>query len=395
MAALDPTPESPAVRWRDSKRYLWLLALLVPIFPFIAWGLANLTGLALFWYLGPILVLVIIPILDVIVGIDRSNPPEDVVAQLEQDRYYRWITFLYVPLQYFALVWACWMWVRGGLGWPDRIGLALTVGVVAGIAINTAHELGHKRDSFERWMAKIALAQPGYGHFYVEHNRGHHSRVATPDDPASSRVGENVWIFLPRTVVGGYRSAWRLEQPRFSRRHQSHWSIRNDVLNAWLLSVALWVALLVIFGISLLPFLVIQAVVGIALLEFVNYIEHYGLLRRREASGRWERVQPRHSWNSNNVVTNILLFQLQRHSDHHANPTRRFQALRDLDSAPVLPTGYAGMIVLAVLPPVWYRVMDPRVAAHFGGDISQANIKPSQRERVLRRYPATNPEGPA
>lgn len=373
--------------WRDRKRYLWLLALLVPLFPFIAGGLARLTGLGVFWYLGPILVLVIIPLLDLVVGLDRSNPPEDLVAQLEQDRYYRWITFLYLPLQYLALVWACWMWVYGGLSWPDRVGLALTVGVVAGIAINTAHELGHKRDSFERWMAKIALAQPCYGHFYVEHNRGHHSRVATPDDPASSRVGENVWIFLPRTVAGGYRSSWKLEQPRFNRRNKSHWSIRNDVLNAWLLSLVLWVALLVIFGIGLLPFLVIQAVVGVALLEFVNYIEHYGMLRRREANGRWERVRPSHSWNSNNIATNVLLYQLQRHSDHHANPTRRYQALRDIESAPVLPTGYAGMIVLAAVPPVWYRVMDPRVAAHFGGDMSQANIKPSKRERVLRRYP--------
>lgn len=372
--------------WRDRKRYLWLLGLLVPLFPFISWALTRATGLGIWWYLGPIFVLGIVPVVDLLIGTDGSNPPEQVAGRLEADRYYRIITYAFLPIQYAGLVWSCWMWAHGGLSWGDRIGLALTVGVVAGIAINTAHELGHKRDSMERWFAKIALAQSGYGHFYVEHNRGHHSRVATPADPASSRVGENVYVFLPRTIVGGYRSSWRLEQPRFKRRKQSHLSIRNDVINAWLLTLVLWVALLIVFGLGLLPFLLIQAAVGIGLLEFVNYIEHYGMLRRRETSGRWERVQPSHSWNSNNVATNVLLYHLQRHSDHHANPTRRYQALRDIDSAPVLPTGYAGMILLAAIPPLWYRIMDPKVATHFDGDMSRANIKPSARSRILSRH---------
>ncbi len=386
------TPDSaPGAAWHDGKRYLWLLGLVVPMFAFIAWGLVRLTGLGIFWYLGPMMLLIVIPLLDLVVGTDKSNPPEEVVSQLEQDRYYRWITFLFLPVQYAALIWACWVWTYSGLTWPDRIGLALTIGVIAGTAINTAHELGHKRDNLERWLAKIALAQSCYGHFYVEHNRGHHSRVATPDDPASSRVGESVWIFLPRTVCGGYRSAWKLEQPRFKRRGQSYWSIRNDAINAWLMSAILWVALLVIFGLGLLPFLLIQAVMGVALLEFVNYIEHYGMLRRREANGRWERVRPTHSWNSNNVVTNVLLYQLQRHSDHHANPTRRYQALRDFESAPALPTGYAGMIMLAAVPPLWYRVMDPRVAAHFDGDLSWAHIQASKRDKVLARYSLSAP----
>ncbi len=380
-----------SVGWTDGKRYLWLLGLLVPTLPFLGWGLVELTGLTLFWFFGPILVFGIIPVLDFLAGLDRTNPPDDMIEALENDRYYRWITYLYLPIQYASLVWAAWMWAYAGLGLVGNLGLALTVGTVAGIGINTAHELGHKKEKHERWLAKIALAQSFYGHFYIEHNRGHHVRVATPEDPASSRVGESVYAFLPRTVVGSLKSAWRLEQPRFKRRQQSHWTIRNDVLNAWLMSVVLWGALLAVFGLGILPYLVIQAFLGIMLLEVVNYLEHYGMRRQRtgpDGTGRYERVRPSHSWNSNNVATNVLLYHLQRHSDHHANPTHRYQTLRDFEESPVLPTGYAGMIVLALFPPLWRKVMDPRVLDHFGGDIRLANIQPGKRDKVLAKYGA-------
>jgi alkane 1-monooxygenase len=374
--------------WTDPKRYLWLFGLAVPLFPFMGGALANVTGWGVFWYLGPILILGLIPILDLIAGLDRSNPPDDIIKALEADKYYRWITYLFLPLQYAALIWASWLWAGSTLSVADKIGLALTVGTVAGVGINTAHELGHKKEKVERWLSKIALAQSFYGHFYIEHNRGHHVRVATPVDPASSRVGENVYAFLPRTIVGSLKSAWRIEQPRFKRRNESHWSIRNDVLNAWLMSVVLWGALLVVFGLGILPYLLLQAAVGIVLLEIVNYLEHYGMLRQKEHTGRYERVRPSHSWNSNNIATNVLLYHLQRHSDHHANPTRRYQALRDVEEAPVLPTGYAGMILLALFPPLWFKVMDPRVLDHFDGDMSRANIQPSRRARVLAKYPS-------
>ena len=161
------------------------------------------------------------------------------------------------------------------------------------------------------------------------------------------------------------------------------------MINAWLMSVVLWGALVAAFGVGILPFLVIQAVIGFSLLEVVNYLEHYGMLRQRtgpDKTGRYERVQPSHSWNSNNIATNVLLYHLQRHSDHHANPTRRYQTLRDFEESPVLPTGYAGLIILALVPPLWFSVMDKRVLAHFDGDITRANIQPSKRAKVLRRY---------
>ena len=261
------------------------------------------------------------------------------------------------------------------------------MGTVAGIGINTAHELGHKRDKLERRLSKVALAQSAYGHFYVEHNRGHHANVSTPEDPASARFGETFWAFLPRTVVGSLRSAWSLAAGPSAAR-AAGWSPTNDVLNAWALSVVLFGVTIALFGPVVIPYVVVQAVFGFSLLEVVNYIEHYGLLRQRVANGRYERCQPVHSWNSNNVVSNLVLYHLERHSDHHANPTRRYQSLRHFDEAPQLPSGYALMIGLAYFPPVWRRVMDRRVVAHYGGDVTLANIHPPARERVLARYGA-------
>lgn len=380
--------------WRDRKRYLWLLGLLVPSLAFVAIGGYAVTGAGLWLWTGPIVILGIVPLVDLMTGVDRSNPPDDVIASLEADRYYRWITYAFLPIQYAGFVLSMYVIARWDLSTLDKVGLSVTMGFVAGIGISTAHELGHKRESVERWMSKIALAQSFYGHFYIEHNRGHHVRVATPEDPASSRLGEGFYAFWPRTVIGSARSAWRIEKRRYARHSQHPFRLGNDVLNAWLLSVALWIVLIAWLGVGILPYLVLQAVIGFTLLEIVNYLEHYGMLRQRvgvEGSERYERVEPSHSWNANQIATNVLLYHLQRHSDHHANPTRRYQALRDYDDAPQLPTGYAGMLLVALLPPLWFRMMDPRVLAHYDGDITRANIAPRKRGRVLARYRAVAP----
>jgi alkane 1-monooxygenase len=376
----------PSVRWRDRKRYAWLLGLIVPLLPFISWGLVEASGLGVFWFYGPVLIFAVFPLLDLLVGLDSSNPPDSVIKWLEQDRYYRWCTYVFLPLQYAGLIFACWMWSHGGLSTLDSIGLALTVAMVAGVAINTAHELGHKRASSERWLSKVALAQTGYGHFFVEHNRGHHVRVATPEDPASARLGESFYEFLPRTVIGSLRSALEIEREHLERDGHRFWSIHNDILSAWSMSLVLFGGLAIAFGPVVLPYLAIQAVIGFCLLEVVNYLEHYGLLRGRREDGRYERCLPEHSWNSNNVASNVLLYHLQRHSDHHANPLRRYQSLRHFEQAPQLPTGYAGMIVVAALPPLWRRIMDPRLLEHYEGDLSKMNIHPRTRRRVLARY---------
>ena len=194
-----------AVTWRDRKRYLWPVALLMPMLPFVAVAGFAGTGLAVFLWIGPLVILGLVPLLDLVVGLDPSDPPDAVIDALGADRYYRWITFLFLPVQYAGFLVALAYLVRADLTTSERIGLAVTIGFIAGLGINTAHELGHKREPVERWLAKVALAQSCYGHFYIEHNRGHHVRVATPNDPASSRMGENFYQFWPRTVLGSAR----------------------------------------------------------------------------------------------------------------------------------------------------------------------------------------------
>jgi alkane 1-monooxygenase len=380
--------EAATLTWRDGKRYVWPLGLLVPTLPLIALGLVEATGSGAFWFIGPVLLFGFFPLIDLWVGKDARNPPDDLIAWLEEDRYYRWCTYAFLPIQYATLLLACWLWANGDLSVVESFGLALTVGMVSGVAINTAHELGHKRVSLERWLSKVALAQSAYGHFFIEHNRGHHVRVATPDDPASSRMGESFYAFLPRTVLGSLRSGWALETERLHQLGSGLWTIRNNVLNAWAMSVLLFGGLAIAFGPVVLPYLLVQAVVGFCLLEVVNYLEHYGLLRAKREDGRYERTRPAHSWNSNNVASNVMLYHLQRHSDHHANPLRRYQALRHDDEAPQLPTGYAGMIVIAAVPPLWRHVMDPLLLEHYGGDVERANIRPRSRAKMLARYGA-------
>jgi len=416
-------PEGTTEAWRDKKRYLWLLGLVVPSLGIIAFVTYALYGWSWVLWIGPILIFAVIPVLDVLLGLDAANPPDDLIEALENDKYYRWVTYLYLPIQYLTFFGVMFM-VAGGnplqgaanifgatdwvsvhlspdlvrdfhLSLIEKLGIAISVGCIGGIGINTAHELGHKKESVERWLSKIALAQSFYGHFYIEHNRGHHVRVATPEDPASSRLGENFYQFWPRTVAGSLTSAWHLEAKRYARKESHPFHLGNDVLNAWLMSAVLFGTVIALFGTETIAYLVLQAVVGFSLLEVVNYLEHYGMLRQKvgpEGRQRYERVAPMHSWNSNNIVTNVFLYHLQRHSDHHANPTRRYQALRDFKESPALPTGYAGMIVLAVIPPLWRKVMDDRVASHLDGDITLANIAPRKREKYYARYAAVEHE---
>ena len=162
-----PEIELNPATWRDAKRYAWLLGLIIPFAPFIAWASVEVTGFEGFWFFGPLLVFGVFPLLDIAIGVDPSNPPDSILKWLEQDRYYRWCTYLFIPVQYAGLVFACYLWSSGDLSVLESIGLALTMGVVGGIAINTAHELGHKRANSEKWLSRVALAQTGYGHFFI------------------------------------------------------------------------------------------------------------------------------------------------------------------------------------------------------------------------------------
>ncbi|HEA53970.1 hypothetical protein LCGC14_0925140 [marine sediment metagenome] len=387
------TPTSPSAlnsgeAWQDPKRYLWLLS---PVLPGI--GLAALTGYALapkklkaLAWIGPALVHGIIPALDHAIGEDQNNPPESALGTLEQDKYYSRIVKAFIPAQYAMTVMGAWLASRKDTPIEDRIGLALTVGAINGVGINTAHELGHKSTRLNKWMAMAALAPTGYTHFAVEHNFGHHKRVATPEDPASSRMGESFWRFLPRTVFGGMNSSVKIETARLARKGKSFWSRENELLQGCAMSAGFFGATTLVCGPRALPFLAAQAIYGASLLESVNYIEHYGLLRQKDSNGKYQRTQPEHSWNSNQIVSNLFLYQLQRHSDHHAHPQRSYQALRHFEQAPQLPGGYASMLIPAYVPQWWYEAMDKRVIDHYEGDLNRINWAPNRKAELMSKY---------
>jgi alkane 1-monooxygenase len=385
---MDAPKKIAGANWRDPKRYLWLLVPVTPGMVALSWLLVWTTGWTPFWWTGAVLTFVVMPLTDHLLGRDIGHrAPDEALAALEGDRYYRAATHLYLPAQYLSLIFACWLWAGGGwlhISPVGKLGLMVATGVVGGIANNAAHELGHRRGGAERWLSKVALAQSCYGQFYVEHNRGHHVRVATAEDPASARFRENVYAFAVRSVTGSTRSAWRLEAKRLARKGRSRWSLRNDVLNAWLMSAAMLVGLTVWFGAVDLPWLAGQAVIGMFLLEAMNFVSHYGLRRRRLPSGRYEPLRPAHCWNSTAVMTNVFLLHLQRHSDHHLHPMRRYQAVRDTEQAPQLPGGYVAMLVLSLCPPLWRRVMDPRVLAVYDGDVSLTALRPRDAKRIAR-----------
>lgn len=359
----------------DRKRAWWLLSVVYPLFP--VWAVALHAGFGSEWLIAAPLVFSygLVPLLDALFGEDRSNPPEQTVRELENDAYYRVLTWITVPLHVVSLVVAAWWAATAGLSPGGWFGLALVAGLASGLAVNTAHEMGHKPTRIEQWLSRVALAVPGYGHFTVEHNFGHHRHVATPEDCASARYDESIYRFALREMPGGLRRAWRIESQRLARRGRSTWSLHNTIAQSWLMTLVLQGSLVVAFGPMTIAFLLVHNVFAWFQLTSANYVEHYGLLRDKLADGRYERCQPHHSWNSNHIVSNLLLFHLERHSDHHANPIRRYQSLRHFEDLPSLPTGYFGVFLLAYVPPLWRRVMNPRLMAlpHVAGDASRVN----------------------
>lgn len=291
---------------------------------------------------------IVVPVLDRLVGRSAQPSSPEELQRLEGNPFFGWVLRAWVPLQLGLIAWGAWLVGSGGVTGLDALLFTLSVGLATGGAgITIAHELGHKRAATDRLLSRALLVSVSYGHFTVEHNRGHHVRVATPEDPASARYGESYWAFLPRTLAGSLRHAWELD--------------RREVLGSWAATLAIAAALGAAFGPLSLAYFVGQSAMAVALLEAVNYIEHYGLVRRKLADGRYERPAARHAWDAYERLSNSFLVHLQRHADHHLNPMRPYAALQPQEDSPQLPMGYPGMVPLAFLPPLWFAVMNPRV----------------------------------
>lgn len=318
-------------------------------------------------WLVPIQTFVVIPILEFLLRGSAANVPKNDEARQREDGRYTALLYL-TGLAHLALfVFFGWSLATQGWTGSELFGRTLGMGMSCGVlAINIGHELGHRRSQRDRAFAQVLLWSSAYGHFYVEHNRGHHAQVGSHGDPATARRGEPLQLFILRAMVTGITSAWKLEAKRLRRREISAWNWRNQALLHYAAQLATWAVLVLTFGWSAFSSILCAQLVGILLLESVDYIEHYGLVRRRRADGRLEPVGRQHSWNANHRLGRSILFDLTRHSDHHADATRPYQVLRHLEGAPALPFGYSAAVLVAWVPPLWFRIMNPRVDAVRG-----------------------------
>ena len=345
-----------------SKKLGFFSAFSLPIMLMLGYYLGGIGN-----YLTIVFVFGAIPVLDHYIGTDKENIEKEDEKELSQELFFKFVLYSWVFIQIGLLLWAMSVVVSGTLAWWEIIGFSISLGLVTGgVGITVAHELGHKTDKLDQFFSKTLLFMVGYMHFFIEHNRGHHVWVATPHDAATSQKNETFYHFWKRSITESYKHAWKLENERLERKNISVKSFENAMI---------WFTILPILGITIstlyfsvfkgsfaweIPlFLTAQAIVGFSLLEAVNYVEHYGIIRKEIAPNRYERVNPLHSWNSSHKVSNFILFQLQRHSDHHAFATREYQVLRHFEESPQLPSGYPTMILMALIPNLWFKKMNP------------------------------------
>ncbi len=350
------------------KRLGFLIVFVVPaLMPAAAWLGARTGQPGLMAWFPLFFLFVMLPLADFALGHEPRNPDPEQAAALERDGWFRVMTLLALPVQLGVLAWSGLHFVQAGFGAAGAMGWLLSQGIVGGVlAINVAHELIHKDTRLERAAGGLLLTSVGYHGFKIEHLRGHHVHVSTPEDASSARYRQSLWHFLPRALLRNTANAWRLETQRLARRGLAWWHWRNELLGWTALWLALALALAAWLGPLGLAFFLAQGFFAACALEIINYIEHYGLERRRLTDGRYERTTHLHSWNSDYLLSNLFLFHLQRHSDHHETPRRRYQALLHHADSPQLPGGYAAMFVLAMCPPLWFRFVDPRVIGFRG-----------------------------
>lgn len=313
------------------------------------------------WFL-PLYVFAFIPFVELFTPASEQNLSSAEEEVVKKDRFYDWLLYVIVPVQYALLFYFFYILQQPGLSTLDYVGKTFSMGIACGVfGINVAHELGHRAKASEKIMAKLLLLTSLYMHFIIEHNRGHHKNVSTENDPASSRLNEPIYTFFVRSVVGSYFSAWHLEHDRLKRKGIALLSFNNEMIRFTVFQTLFVLGVYLLFGLKITLLFIIAAVVGFLLLETVNYIEHYGLQREKLGNGRWGKVLPAHSWNSNQALGRLMLFELTRHSDHHFKASRKYQVLRHFDDSPQMPYGYPAMMLLSFIPPVFFKIMNRQI----------------------------------
>lgn len=341
---------------RDLK---YLLAYLIPISAFI--GLKYLS----FWsYSTIVLSFVIIPILEFFIPPNPSNDEFNVEKIKAQNRFFDLLLYLNIPILY-LLIFQTIFKVQSGVETWEAVGLFFNLGIVMATAgINVGHEIGHREGNYNKIAAALLLMPSLYGHFTIEHNYGHHKWVATPGDPATAKYNQSIYSFIVSAVSGVYISAWHIAFKSMEKKALPKWHYLNELIWITLAQIMLFSIYYMIGGVSILLFCMGTAIVSFSLLETIDYVEHYGLTRKLLPSGKYERVSVQHSWNSDHELGRIFLYELTRHADHHLFANRPYQVLRHQNESPQLPLGYPASIIMALLPPVWFRVMNPKVNSY-------------------------------
>lgn len=325
-----------------------------------AWHSFSITG----WQVWMPLVYawIVIPFVELLIKPDPVNMDATEEELAKKNRAYDILLYAIVFLQYALLFKFLYAMSHDELAWYDIVGRIWVMGLLCGVfGINVGHELGHRVNLFEQTLAKMLLLTSQYMHFFIEHNKGHHKRVATPEDPSSARYGESVYVFYFRSIVFSYFSAWKIAANEVRKKGRPVFSLYNEMIQFSLIQIAFVALIFFSFGWLTTLYYLVAASIGIALLETVNYIEHYGLQRKQMANGKYERAMPAHSWNSDHIIGRLMLFELSRHSDHHYLASRKYQLLRHHDDSPQMPTGYPGMMLLSLIPPAWFYVMNKRI----------------------------------
>ncbi len=340
-------------------KYLWVV--LIPICGYVSFYSTGWKSFLLF-----IFAFGVIPLLELFFKPDEKNLSKIEEELIKDDPYYDFLVYCVVPIHYALLFLFLNRIYTQELSWVEVIGYIFSMGVLNGVfGINVAHELGHRVKSYEKIMAKLLLLSTLYMHFYIEHNRGHHKNVSTPNDPASSKRNESLYAFWFRSIIFSYLSAWKLEIQRLKNKNLPFWSFHNEMIRFHVFQL-FFVLLIYLLTNAFVTFCFIaSSIIGWLLLETVNYIEHYGLARKEIKPGIYERVMPHHSWNSNHILGRIFLFELSRHSDHHYKASRKYQILQHHQQAPQMPTGYPGMMLLSLIPPLWFYVMNRHIDKYF------------------------------
>lgn len=336
------------------------------------------------WHWLTLMVFGLICLIDPFVGPDMINHPDAMERDLENSYYYRFMLWLLIPIQFAVTLFGMYVFTQTPLTLWEGVGFALSMALATGFGATAAHELCHHHQRFDQFMGVLLFLPISMTNFWIYHNYGHHNKVATPEDPATAKYGDTVWVHAPRSIWKKFWLAWEVEAQGLQRMGLAFFHWRNRMIWLTALEIGWVIAMVVVFGWLAAPLLLAMWAFPRLLLGAADYLEHYGLGRRKLADGTYEPVRPVHAWDDSYLVSSLFFCQIDRHSDHHTNPSRPYQILRVMDDAPRLPYGYLTMLFVTLVPALWRKMIHPIVEEFYAKNLVVANADPAVLPAHLR-----------